>query len=252
MINLAFPFLNFVDGWLAEWIPGLLRICIWGAICGSASMALYYALSNQTAIEQLKLESRKLRRLMMNPDLEYSEFLRLGRRNLLISLRLLGRTGRAALLSVLLIGTVVCWLSIYQSYTSNPANTPVDVEIFPTSKGVTFFPVESFVRTGRKIKFIDADKSPRVRFIFKGKVAYSGTPNTPPGGSIGKKAWWNFLLASKDGYINPGSSLDEIRFQFPRKVFFHGVPEWMASWELPFFLCLGMMTLLIKLVFRIK
>ena len=252
MINLIFPIITFFDEWLAAWIPGLLRICIWGTICGAISMALYYALSNQTAIGQLKLEARKLRQRTVDPDLQYSEFLRLGRRNLIISLHLLGKTGGPALLSILLIGVVVCWLSVYQNYTLNPDNTPIDVEILPTAKGVTLAPVESFIRTDRKIRLIAWDSCLMVRFIRGGEIAYGGSPGSPPSRNIRKKAWWNLLLASEVGYIDSHSSLEEIRFHFPRKVFIHGVPKWMATWELPFFLCLAIVTLSTKLVFRIN
>jgi hypothetical protein len=251
MINSAFSILNLLDGWLAGWLPGLVRICMWGGMCGTVALAIYSALSDQTAIGQLKREARELRHRMLDPDLARSEFMDLVRRNLAVSFRLLGKTAFPALLSAFPVIVVASWLSAYQSYALTPDNTPVEVEISPNTEGVTLAPSRAFVRDARKIKVIAVEESLPLRFIVDGKVAYHGTPLHPPSGRVQKKVWWNALVGSEVGYIDSDSALEEIRFRFPRKVFTDGLPKWMATWELPFFLCLAVFAVSIKFVFRI-
>lgn len=252
MINSAFPILNLIDGWLPGWIPGLVRICLWGAASGAGMLAIYSALSDQTAIGQLKRETRKLRRRMLDPKLEKSELLGLAGRNITVSLHLLVKTGVPAFLSALPVVVVVCWLSAYQSHRVNPDNSPVEVEILPTAQGVTLSPNKVFVREAQNIGLITGEESFQVRFIHNGRLAYSGTPGRRPTNRVHKKLWWNALIGNEVGYIDSGSALEEIRFHFPRKIFLDGMPMWMSTWELPFFLCLGVVALGIKIVFGIK
>jgi hypothetical protein len=252
MINSAFPVLNLVDGWLAVWVPDLARICIWGAVFGAGTLVIYFVLSDQTAIAELKRETRELRRRTLDPNLEKSEVLRLGWRNLAISFRLLAKTGVPSLLSALPVVVIVCWLSAYQGYGLNADNVPVELEILPTDQGVTFFPSEAFIRKSEYNGFIAGDKCVQVRLFCDGRLVYDGTPSCPPSGRVRKKVWWNLLVGSEVGYIDSRSTLEELQFRFPRKMFLHGVPIWMGTWELPFFLSLAAVALAIKMAFRVE
>jgi hypothetical protein len=241
-----------MDGWLAGWFPDLARICTWGALSGAGTLAIYSVLSDQSAIGQLKRETRELRRQILGPELERSEVFTLGRRSLILSFHLLFKTGVPALLSALPVVVVVCWLSAYQSHRLNSDNMPVQVEILPTAQGVNLTPPEAFVREDETIGLIRGEKSPPVRFIHNGRIAYTGSPGSPPTTHVGKKVWWNIFFGNEAGYIDSSSALEEIRFQFPRKVFWVGLPMWMSTWEFAFFVCLGVVALAIKLIFGIK
>jgi hypothetical protein len=129
---------------------------------------------------------------------------------------------------------------------------PVEVGILPTAQGVTLIPKEAFVREAKKIGLITREECLQVRFVHDGRLAYSGTPGCPPTNRVRKKLWWNTLIGNEVGYIDPGAELEEIRFHFPRKTFLDGMPMWMSTWELPFFLCLGVVALGIKIIFGIK
>jgi hypothetical protein len=215
-------------------------------------LAIYSALSDQTAIGQLKRETRELRCRMLDPKLEKSELFGLGGRNVTVAFRLLVKTGIPTLLSALPVVVVVCWLSAYQSHRVNPDSGPVEVEILPTAQGVILLPNKAFVHEAKHVGLITGEECSRVGFIYDGRLAYGGTPGCPPTNRVHKKLWWNALIGNEVGYIDSGSALEEIRFHFPRKVFLDGMPMWMSTWEFPFFLCLGVVALGIKIVFGIK
>jgi hypothetical protein len=91
-----------------------------------------------------------------------------------------------------------------------------------------------------------------VRFLYAGKVVYSGTPGDPPTSRVHHRRWWNALLESEVGYISPDAPVEEIRFNFPRKLLVKGVPKWVATWEFPFFFSLLLVAVTIKVAFSIE
>ena len=108
--------LNGINAWITSLLPLSVVISLWGVIAGISAMAIYAFTSNQTAISELKLETRNLRRKMMDPSLDdYKEFTRLAKKNLKVSLTFLGKVIGPVLLSTIPILLIAVWLSVYNS-----------------------------------------------------------------------------------------------------------------------------------------
>jgi hypothetical protein len=70
--------------------------------------------------------------------------------------------------------------------------------------------------------------------------------------SIQKRVWWNGLFGNPLGYLPDGGRIERIDIDLRPRHFLSVGPDWMRSWATPFFASLLAMSLLIKLVFRIR
>jgi hypothetical protein len=231
MVNEVFPLLDAVDALLAGILPLVLRIGLWGLVAGAAAMAFYMVTSPQGSLKDLKRRAAELRRKMMDTDLEPSAFGTLARENIAVSLGLLGRVLGPALLSTLPVLVVAAWLDTTRGY-ETPTPTlrlagPASAEIRPGPAPGTF----EITITGRQV--------------------YAGRPMEPPTPVLHKRAWWNAILASPVGYLADDAPVEEVALDVEKRTFVGWLPLWAAGWETPFFLAVLVVTIGIKLGFRI-
>ncbi|MFO1128810.1 MAG: hypothetical protein U1E66_10335 [Rhodospirillales bacterium] len=252
MINLTFPVLNAIDGWLAHWVPVMLRVALWGVASGVAALGLYAALSDQPGLARLKRATRGLRREMLDPDLDRDAYMRLVRQNLAQSFRLLGKSLVPSMLSSVPVLVIVLWLSVYYSYDRPPPGEAVPVDVVPAQADVLPASIPPLQRTADGTRLMVGDAPQPVRFVDAAGTVYQGTPDDPPTPVVQKRTWWNALLGNQAGYIRADAAADEIRFQFPFKHLLSGVPEWMATWELTYFLSLVVAALICKFGLKIE
>lgn len=215
-------------------------------------MALYSWLSDQETVAELKGEAKRLRATMLNPDLEESEFRRMMRQNLRISVRLLGKVFTPAVLSSLPSLIVILWLSTYQSYALPAPGSHVELEATPSTECLSAARKDILTRNDHGLSITVGERPGPIRFLKCGRLAYEGNPFDPPSTELRRWAWWNLLWASEAGYIRPDSGLEAIYFHFPRKAFLKGLPSYVTSWELPFFVTLLVASIAVKLAFRIE
>lgn len=243
--------MNAIHVWITSLLPLSVAISAWGVIAGITAMGIYAITSNQAAISELKVETRNLRRKMMNPSLDdYTEFIALAKKNLKVSLTFLGKVIGPALLSAIPILLIVVWLGIYHSYALPEDQKTVSVTVFPVDPNIQIAPTE--------LVYMNSDgNSVRPRHLGKvllrsnERIVYSGNPFEPPVPVIAKRKWWNLFLKSEAGYLIPGAPFREIHLDFQRKLVLEGVPAWVAGWELIFFLSLTVTALAVKCIFRI-
>jgi hypothetical protein len=251
MVNALFPALTAVDGLFASFLPALLRVLVWGGIAGALAMWVYKLTSNQAAIARLKAETRDLRRRMLDPDLEQAEFARLIRVNLKASFSLLGKTVLPGMLSTLPVLLIAAWLNAFYAYAVPPDGEPVRLHVEPQVTAVAIEPANRIAGregTDWTIRSPLADET--LTIVAAGVTAYAGNPFAPPVPEITKRQWWNTLLASEVGYLNPEASIDQIVIDLPPRRLIGGLPDWLAGWEAPYFL--GILVVAVALKFGLK
>ena len=59
MIDYKFSALDSIDGFLALALPQVLRIWLWGAVAGSASILIYAKVSSQDKFTSIKHDNKK-------------------------------------------------------------------------------------------------------------------------------------------------------------------------------------------------
>lgn len=252
MFNHVFGLLNLFNGWLASFLPGLGRVCLYGAFSGVAALFLYSVISNQGRIAGLKSETRRLRKQMRDTNLKYGEMIQLSKINLVVSMRLLGHTLLPSILSSLPPISFILWLTIYHSYTLPTNGKLIAVTIVPETAQVVVEPSRISIETGNGKRAIAVEAGQSVRFASEGRTVYEGIITDPPVGAVRKKLWRSALVADEAGYIHSDVPVDEIMFDFPRKRFIEVGPTWLVTWEFPFFLSLLISAVTTKLVLKIE
>jgi len=217
-------------------------------------MLIYGLASNQESISSLTKEINEHRRKMLYSSVQtYSEYAVLARKNLKVSVARLGKVIGPALLSALPVLVIAGWLEAYHGYALPEGSKMVALTFFPPISGSVKISPPELVRSERGVLMIASPVVHPITFSFSanGKDVYSGDPFLAPTPVIEKKGWLNLILPTGAGYIYPGSPIDEIRFDLPRKLFFKGFPLWLSGWEFPYFFSVLVATLTTKLLFKI-
>ena len=251
LLNLAYPLLDAFDGALG-FLPGALRVVILGALSGAVAMGLYVLFSNQERIRAQKAEIQRIRVALSAAKDDFAETMRLSRRNLGASFKLLGIVLGPALLSSLPLLVIIGWLAAHYGYVVPAAGTAVPVAFEPAPAGVTTEPADALRNgpSGPELVWPQAGQSPRWRDA-QGPV-YEGPPADLPATIVHKRQWWNWLLGNEAGYLRPDAGLDAITFALAPRVLVPGVPSWLGGWEAVYFVTVLVASLLIKFGFKIE
>jgi hypothetical protein len=68
---------------------------------------------------------------------------------------------------------------------------------------------------------------------------------------VHKRRWWSWILGNEAGYLPDSAAADSISFALPSREILTIGPAWMRGWELTYFVSLLIVSLAIKLGFRI-
>jgi hypothetical protein len=252
VLNLFYPVLAALDAALG-FLPPVLRLVVLGALSGALAMGLYGLLSDQARIRARKAEMRRLQAALKAAKDDFAQTMRLSRRNLAVSLGLLGIVVGPALLSSLPLLVVIAWLSSGPyGYQLPAAGTPVPVSFAPALDGIAVEPAEALVRDGdgERLRW-PAPGSP-VRFLDAHGLVYAGPPADVPATTVRKRAWWNWLWGDEAGYVRADAPIEAISFALPPRTLIPGVPSWLGGWEAVYFLSVLVASLAIKVAFRIE
>ncbi len=251
--NTLFPVLGGIDDLMAIILPLLIRISIYGGIAGALAMGIYALASNQTIISHFKSESRRLRKQMLDPDLEHNVFLELTKKNLKVSFALLGRVTGPGLISALPVLLIAVWLQTFFSYALPEKRDKIFVTMSPNHSGLSIMTQAGiFQKEQDTLWIVPSSDSEQIEVRINGDSIYSGSPFTPLTSVISKRKWWHVLLDSEIGYLADEAPIEVLRLELPRKRVLPGVPLWAAGWEWPFFICVLLSSLSIKLIFRLE
>jgi hypothetical protein len=252
LLNLAYPLLDAFD-WALGFLPTALRVVALGVLSGAVAMGLYVLLSNQARLRAAKEEIRGIRVALNAAKDDFAETMRLSRRNLAASFRLLGVTLGPALLSSLPLLAVIGWLAAHYGHAVPAAGAAVPVAFLPAADGVAAQPPEALQggAAARTFRW-PAEGQPPPRFVDAGGPVYEGPPAGLPATTVHKRLWWNWLLGNEAGYLRPDAAVDEIAFALPPRVLVPGVPSWLGGWEAVYFLTVLVTSLAIKIGFKIE
>jgi hypothetical protein len=240
LLDLPAPLYAWLDAGLAEVMPPLARILLWGALAGLASMGLYAALAPQARIARCKREAQQARRTLDAHDGELVEAMPVIGRLLKLSLRQVRLTTLPALLASLPLLTVLAWMStVYGSaYPAPPAQAQVEVRPAPLH-AQWYQPDAAGAAPGLVI--LDGRGQPVTRLTLAAPV-----------GVIDQWHWWNALLGNPAGYLPRDSGIDSVRVELPRREYLSVGPGWARGWELAFFVAMVAASLGLKIGARIQ
>lgn len=254
MINLIFPIFDKIDSWTATFLPFPVQNLFWGIIAGIFAFFVYWWLSNQATISDIKNEMKSIRKKMFDSSLDdKAEYNALAKKNLSLSFNLLGKIFTPAILSIIPVIIIALWYDANHSYVIPFNKEKVTVTAVPNNHNLDILPsVNMSIENDGSIVIQPLSKSDEIAVLGDTKQIYSGTPFIKPIPYITKKKWWNFILRSPVGYLSADSMIDVIFFNYPEKILFKKMPHFINGWELLFFVGIFITALPLRLIFKVR
>lgn len=244
VLDIPAPLLSAADSLIA-FLPPLPRLLLWAALTGVVSMLCYWLCSAQGKVAAAKVAAAKARReLTAYEGHEFSELWPLLGASLRCSLRHTAVVLGPALLSSLPALCIIVWTSHQFGYSLPEAGAPLELSPRPASELVV----------------LDESDLPTDTWPVAGKTLFVTTPagdpvsTLPPAAAvpvIHQRRWWNSLIGNPAGYLDDSSPVDVLHIRLEQQTFARIGPEWLRTWEAPYFAVLLITSLLVKYAFRI-
>lgn len=251
LLNLFYPPLDALDTVLGP-LPAALRLVVFGALSGALAMALYRLFSNQERIRARKAEIREIRVALKAAADDFDATMRLSRRNLAASFRLLGAVILPAILSSLPLLIVLAWLAGHYEHHLPAPGAPVPIAFAPGPDGMRVEPEQAVVAGEHGPLLLWPAAGETRRFVDPQGLVYAGPPPDVAASIVHKRRWWNWLLGNEAGYLRDDAGIEAITLALPERTVLPGVPSWLGGWEAIYFLSIFATSLLIKAAFRIE
>ncbi len=254
IFDLARPIIFALDDQLVV-LPPVLRLLLWAVLAALIGMAVYRWTSPQETLKKLKVRVRQDRRAMANFDGEADEMLPVLAASLGSSLKHLGLTFGAALLAGLPVLMLISPIAQRYGPDQPMAGSQVQVTAFGASDTVKqWFAGE---------QLMGFDSQSQVSTITWPATDQSLTLNAdgnpivsvplPPGSAvIHKKLWWNALFANPAGYLADNAPVEALQFDLPPQQFLPLGPGWMRGWIFTFFVALILVSLILRVWWKIE
>ena len=239
------PMFAWLDTQAALAIPPLGRLILWGIVAGGVSMGLYRALSAQERIGRTKAELARLRERLEAHDGDFASAASLIGSLLRTALHQVGLVAWPAILSSLPLLALICWLSSAYGYTfPQPGTIPTVRTMPPQLRG-------EWIAGVRTEAFAKHQPSPRILVANGNQEIVADVALALPVPIIHKWQWWNALIGNPVGYLPSTAAVDSIEVALPNRQYLRFGPAWLRGWEAPFFLSVIVVSIAVKIRWRI-
>jgi hypothetical protein len=253
VFDVASPVFAWVDGLMSPWLPATVRLVLWAAVAGIASMALYRVTSNQAKLAAIKAEMASLRQEIAAFDGPFSEMWGLTGRNLRLALRQVWVTFVPAIIASLPVLFLLVWVSNSFDASMPRPGEPVEVQAFAQDGGA-LPPLhwQGDARTAGEGRWTVAwpDAGRHLELLNADDEVLLTLPPPAPVGVVHQRRWWNVLLGNPAGYLPPGP-VDAVEIDLPRREYLPFGPGWLRGWIPLFFAVMIAVSLLLKILWRL-
>ncbi len=252
LFGLAIPAFAAVDGMMATAIGPLARVIVWGGLMAVLTMFLYRLISPQQRLTVLRTQAAAARQRIAAFDGELEGLWPLVSESLTLSFRQIGTILGPGLLASLPLVTCLVWLDSAFGYRTPDPEQPVRVEAMPAGEVVQANPSGALTAEDRDWNLRWPRPGEEVQLRDGQGTTLIVLGDAPGSKLVERRRWWNLLIGNPMGYLPENSRVDRLTFGFvPLQL--HGVgPPWLRSWVAPFFISLIVLSILIKIVFRIE
>lgn len=246
------PLFNALDAGLATFLPAWLRLVLFGILSGVLTMLVYRLASNQAGIKAQKARLKEIQAKLRTAQDDLAETMRLTRQNLATAFGLLGRVLGPALLSSLPVLFILAWLATHWGYVEPPAGTPVPVGFAPGSAGIALEPAGTLGGTAAAPQLVWPESGTELRLLEAGRPVWQGTPAMlATTAEVSQPRWWSWFIGNPAGFLAEEARLDRMSLELPQREILSFGPGWIRSWEFLYFVTVIIVSLGIKLVFKI-
>lgn len=230
LLDLPAPAFGAVEGWLAGFMPPLLRLVLWAALGAFASVELYRLLSPQQRIAAAAAELQTAQRTLNGYDGAFRDAVPLMVRMLRAAGRRLGLVVPAAVAASLPILALLVWLDGAYGLRFPVAGEPVAAHAEPARLTARW---QGDGRAGEVV-------------VTDGRQEIMRAALSAPVAVLHKRRWWNLLIGNPAGYLPADAPVERIDIDLPRNRLLDLGPSWASGWEVPFFLLFLVFALAVK------
>lgn len=255
LFDLPAPVFSAIDGVMAELMPPVLRLVLWGIFAGWLTMAAYRFFSDQGKIGAVKAALKLQNKAIAGFDGEFAELLPLVRHALALGIRQLGLALGPALLATLPVLFVVAWVAGEFAYRTPETGSDVLVRVEPAAGDIRWssaaesrLPDKTNDGVGWLIRWPSETRPLTMSDGHETLLVFPLTHDVP---IIHKKRWWNLLMANPMGYLPEHGETEVVHIELPEKVFIGAGPGWMRGWMFSFFTAFLLSSVAFKLLFRL-
>jgi hypothetical protein len=236
-------------------VPGVLRVVAYATVCAWLGMRLYGRFSDQPRLTELRGEVVRSQRALALHDGDFAALRPLIRQNLRLSLRQLGLTLRPALLASLPLLFVLPWLSNRFQFDAPVSGAAVSVCAQPAAAATSLHWQSAIMHAAGEpgcwiLNWPDADTQATLvnangesLFAFKKDIQSN---------FVHKFIWLNWLIGNPNGYLAAAAPLDRLVLALPAHEMVGIGPAWVRGWELWFFCALLLVSLTLKMRWRLQ
>jgi hypothetical protein len=244
--DLPAPLLTWLDQQMAAFLPAAGRLVVWGVTAAVLSMALYTLLSPQRRLKRVRTQAVEARRALDRFDGSFAEARPLMAAMFTSSSKQLAMVFTPAVIASLPLLFLLVWLYGAFGY------------VLPSSAGGVGFRTQPAGYLAAVQPSVAPDSfqpgseaMPSLVVHDAGGRVVDERPLSAPVTVLHKKKWWNLLISNPLGYLAPDSPLDLVEIDLPRREVLPFGPWWLRTWEFVFFTTLVVVSLAIKLLFRV-
>ena len=249
LFDLPGPLFTALDS-LMSGLPAFARLLIWATFTGIISMLLYWLCSAQEKTGEAKERAIAARKAMASYDgTEMDEMLPLAKESLVASLKHFGIVLGPALLSSLPALAIIVWVSGAFGYQQPAPGSEVISYTVPTVAINDATEVADSNGAAWTLTW-PAEGESRELVAANGEVLTS-LPLNAPIPVVHKKLWWNSLIANPNGYLPDEYEVEAVYFELGSMEFLSFGPGWVRGWEFSYFVLLILVSLGVKVAFKI-
>jgi len=248
LFDIPAPLFGAIDG-LLGFLPAYARLLLWATITGALSMFFYWLCSAQGKVEAAKQRAIKGRKEMAAyQGTEFGEMWPLAKESLAASGKHFTVVLIPAVLSSLPALTLIVWVSGQFSYTLPAPGTNVAIQSTPAAALERLQPL---VTSDNGSAIAWPASNDKVVVSISDGIELFDLPLQAAVPVVHQRKWWNSLIANPNGYLPDDIDIEEIRFELLPIEFLQFGPAWARTWELSYFLLLILVSLGIKVAFKI-
>jgi hypothetical protein len=219
LLDVPGPLFGAVESALADFMPPILRLCLWAAFGAWMSIELYRLLSPQRRISAAAQDLRHAQTELAGFDGEFQDAMPLMGRMIRASGHRLLLVFPAAIAASLPMLALLVWLDGTCSARLPAPGEPVAVKAEPAT-------LDARWQDGSVGQVVVTDQA-------RQPVISAAVPAPVP--TIHKWQWWNALVGNPAGYLPNEAPLERIDIDLPRIEVLNVGPGWVRGWEAPFF-----------------